>query len=935
MSSDIRINIFANDSNVGRTFAKLSEATKDWDRKLGDLSRALTEVGARSVSPEVKLATAEAVAKLDAFKEDLRSVNGKTATAKINVDDKGVRDATQGMSGLMAAAVALAPAAVPVLAAVTGGIVAVGSAATAGAAGLGAFAAVAKTDLGQVKDASDKITQAQQRVTLAISSTQRKTALAQEAALWKSLSPAEAGAVRELQNFQDTWKGFAATFDPQVFGLMAGGLRIAEAGLSNLAPLVLGASGALKTLEDHARAALESPYWQHFFAFLGQQAGPAITALGTTLGNLAHGFAGLLEAFAPVARQVEAGMVHLSARFAEFGTSASKGGLQQFVDYVQREGPQLVSTIGQIGSALVHISAAVAPLGGVELQVIKALAEGLDKLATTAPGLLEVAAAVYSVTKVRDLLAPLGAKFLAVGGAATTMATEGVASMDALAGATAADAAKSEAALAGWQASIAAKLGLIGSVASKLAVPVAAAVAITQYASDQGGKQLQQEAEELATNAVKMQQAKAELDRLKAEMAKPSNQGANVAVGNIAQAYQLAGAYGEDTKRVKELTTEIAMAHQIMAANGQQMGRTAISAEQVASANVALTKTFQSIFAGMVQAGKGSQQLSAKAYAVQEALQNATDAASGFNAVLAILLGDQMSTAAAADQFHKDLNDLSSALVKNNHTLKGNSDAAIQNRDAIRQLVTDAENHATAVEKQTGSIARGRAALLEDLGAIKKHAEATVGDKTAVDQFLRSNGMLPGQVSAAWTKSADAASSKSKDIQGSLHGIQYTAEQAAGAVDGITRALARLPNHKTVTITVDQTGTASVAGYKMQAHAAGGPITGPGTATSDSVPFWGSNGEYVVKAASVAKYGLHMMDAINAGRFASGGLINALTTHSLSPAVSMAPPAARGGDLNVTVPVHIDGRKVAEATVRFTRDELVRMARRGGALGIA
>jgi len=57
-------------------------------------------------------------------------------------------------------------------------------------------------------------------------------------------------------------------------------------------------------------------------------------------------------------------------------------------------------------------------------------------------------------------------------------------------------------------------------------------------------------------------------------------------------------------------------------------------------------------------------------------------------------------------------------------------------------------------------------------------------------------------------------------------------------------------------------------------HAAKGSyIQGAGTATSDSNLAWVSNGEYIVKASSVRKYGVAAMDAINAGRYASGGLI--------------------------------------------------------------
>lgn len=52
----------------------------------------------------------------------------------------------------------------------------------------------------------------------------------------------------------------------------------------------------------------------------------------------------------------------------------------------------------------------------------------------------------------------------------------------------------------------------------------------------------------------------------------------------------------------------------------------------------------------------------------------------------------------------------------------------------------------------------------------------------------------------------------------------------------------------------------------------GGAISGPGTGTSDSIPALISNGEYVIKAAAVQKYGIAMFDRLNAMRYASGGL---------------------------------------------------------------
>ena len=55
----------------------------------------------------------------------------------------------------------------------------------------------------------------------------------------------------------------------------------------------------------------------------------------------------------------------------------------------------------------------------------------------------------------------------------------------------------------------------------------------------------------------------------------------------------------------------------------------------------------------------------------------------------------------------------------------------------------------------------------------------------------------------------------------------------------------------------------------------GGSVKGPGTPTSDSIPARLSDGEYVVRASSVKKYGTDLMDAINVGKFRTGGYVSA------------------------------------------------------------
>ncbi|TWS25348.1 hypothetical protein FK268_09150 [Tsukamurella sputi] len=59
-------------------------------------------------------------------------------------------------------------------------------------------------------------------------------------------------------------------------------------------------------------------------------------------------------------------------------------------------------------------------------------------------------------------------------------------------------------------------------------------------------------------------------------------------------------------------------------------------------------------------------------------------------------------------------------------------------------------------------------------------------------------------------------------------------------------------------------------------RADGGPVFGPGGPRADLIPSMLSNGEYVINAAAVAKYGVGMFDRLNAQRFADGGAVGTI-----------------------------------------------------------
>ena len=70
---------------------------------------------------------------------------------------------------------------------------------------------------------------------------------------------------------------------------------------------------------------------------------------------------------------------------------------------------------------------------------------------------------------------------------------------------------------------------------------------------------------------------------------------------------------------------------------------------------------------------------------------------------------------------------------------------------------------------------------------------------------------------------------------------------------------------------------AATGGYikngRVNLQDGGGAVSGPGGPKSDVIPAMLSNGEYVIQASSVRKYGADLMHTINSGKYADGGIV--------------------------------------------------------------
>gem|GEM_PF-3899533 len=256
--------------------------------------------------------------------------------------------------------------------------------------------------------------------------------------------------------------------------------------------------------------------------------------------------------------------------------------------------------------------------------------------------------------------------------------------------------------------------------------------------------------------------------------------------------------------------------------------------------------------------------------------------------------------------------------------------------DAVRQRIDEVKELAAKqdiVLRLKVSAEEARAALEKD--PISIDAQVKLQQVEAAMRALRDAQANDPLKVLAEVKTDDAARAIEglKQDSASRHTVEPDTRRAQAAIDELRRPTSS--THTVYVRRVEQRATGGLIGDAAAGYAAGGavfrrvwpgPVRGSGTGTSDSIPAMLSAGEYVIRAASVRKYGLALLDALNHGllprvpRFAAGGLVPI-----------PQPAAAVSGDMPEVTLRLLDAH--GDVRVRTSRDEamsLARMLRRAG-----
>lgn len=281
------------------------------------------------------------------------------------------------------------------------------------------------------------------------------------------------------------------------------------------------------------------------------------------------------------------------------------------------------------------------------------------------------------------------------------------------------------------------------------------------------------------------------------------------------------------------------------------------------------------------------------------------------------------------DQTRKDLNrlaeDLKGSQEEQRNAILAAGDALDSTAGSTTAATSALATYAKATEDGTATTQQYTSALAELVDAQNKAAGVVLSERDAQRAFeaaiddastaLKENGTnldittekgranqaaLDAVAKSGWDviASMQANGATSADLQGKMQAIRDTfikvAEsegQSADQANALADQLGLLPSKVDVQVAADTSAARRAIDQFLAAYqgapvriavtggsggitkASGGYISGPGTSTSDSIPALLSDGEYVVKASSVAQYGRAFFDSVNAGRFASGGMV--------------------------------------------------------------
>lgn len=119
--------------------------------------------------------------------------------------------------------------------------------------------------------------------------------------------------------------------------------------------------------------------------------------IGKIFGDTFLGLFNLFKAFGSNSHTLFEALSEMTGKFKAWSETVGKSeGFKRFIDYVQQNGPQIVSLIGNIIMVLVNFGTAMAPIGSSVLSVVNSVAQFIAKLFETHPAVAQLLGVLIS-----------------------------------------------------------------------------------------------------------------------------------------------------------------------------------------------------------------------------------------------------------------------------------------------------------------------------------------------------------------------------------------------------------------------------------------------------------------------------------------------------------------------------------------------------------
>lgn len=263
----------------------------------------------------------------------------------------------------LAGAVGVIGALGPMIGSATGGLMGLVSAFSTAGTGAVAFGALAVTSIGSVIKTGQDLDKLQAKLDDATNAKERAKIMEKIKVLQESLGKEEKKALATLEDFKDNWQDIAKITQKPILKSFTNSLTTFKAVLNSLRPMFVNVANGAVTLTKNLDNAFKAKDMQNFIKWMNNNAGKAFVTFGNIAGNVMRTVMNLIVAFGPLGNDMAASMEKATASWAKWaaGLSSSQR-FQDFIAYTRENGPKLLQVITNFSGALRRLFAAFGPM---------------------------------------------------------------------------------------------------------------------------------------------------------------------------------------------------------------------------------------------------------------------------------------------------------------------------------------------------------------------------------------------------------------------------------------------------------------------------------------------------------------------------------------------------------------------------------------------